>query len=569
MIPDAALDRPETAHQGTSAARVGNIASHLPLMASRVPDHPAIIVPAGGQGTSRARYRSVTFAELEATSNRYANGLLAAGLSRGTRTLVMVRPGVEFIALIFALFKIGAVPILIDPGMGVRRMLACIRNVAPEALIGLPAAQAVRVLRRGFFEQVRLKVTVGRRWFWGGPTLAELHDRSKAEFDMAATSADEVAAILFTSGSTGPAKGVVYRHGMFDAQVRWIQACYGIEPGEVDLSTFPLFALFCPAMGMTSVIPDMDASRPGRADPVRIIEAVTANRATSAFGSPALWNRVSRYCLERGIQLPTLRRILIAGAPVPWTLLDRLHRMLDPSATVATPYGATEALPVASITGREVLEECAAAARQGAGTCVGRPLPGIRVRIIRVDDGPLAEWSDELALPDGQIGEIAVSGEVVTREYADQPRATALAKLRQDDKIWHRMGDLGYLDERGRLWFCGRKAHRVITASGTLCTVPCEAVFNEHADVFRSALVGVGPAGRQRPVIVVEPEANRFPSGRRAAAFRQELLALARANERTREIGDVLFHRSLPVDVRHNAKINRELLACRAAERLP
>jgi acyl-CoA synthetase (AMP-forming)/AMP-acid ligase II len=418
------------------------------------------------------------------------------------------------------------------------------------------------------FRYVKHVVTVGRRWFWGGPTLRELVDRNDDKFDPVPTTTDEVAAILFTSGSTGPAKGVVYEHGMFAAQVRWIQSHYRIEPGEVDLPAFPLFALFDAAMGMTAVIPDMDPSRPARVDPASIVRAITEYKVTNTFGSPAIWNRVSAYCVDRAVRLPTIRRILIAGAPVPWAVLDRLRQVLDPGADVHTPYGATEALPVSSITGREVLGEHLARTRAGAGTCVGSPLPGITLRIIRITDDPINRWSEGLVMPAGQTGEIVVAGNVVTREYYGLPDATALAKIPDGDRLWHRMGDVGYLDEAGRLWFCGRQAHRVVTATGTMFSVPCEAVFNEHPDVFRSALVGVGSPGAQRPVIVVEPRQGRFPRGLRARAFVEELLQLGRANKLTHGIRNVLFHRGLPVDVRHNAKINREELAVWAKGRL-
>ncbi len=545
-----------------------NVAAHLPRMARQVPDQPAVIVTAGRGRDGHAKYAQLTFHELEAQSNRYANGLSGAGIGRGTRVLVMVRPGLEFIGLIFALFKMGAVPILIDPGMGVGRMLECIRTVEPEALVGVPAAQAVRVLRPGSFRAVKFAVTVGRRWFWGGATLRALEQRSGSDFEMVPTRADETAAILFTSGSTGPAKGVVYEHGMFDAQVRAIQSCYDIQPGEVDLPAFPLFALFSTAMGMTCVIPDMDPCKPAQVDPARIVEAVRDHAVTNTFGSPAIWNRVSRHCVERGVTLPTLRRVLIAGAPVSGQLIERMHQVLSSSADVHTPYGATEALPVSSINGREVLDECRRRSRRGGGTCVGRPLPGVTLKVIRISDEPLETWSDDLLVPDGEIGEIVVRGQVVTKEYAGLPRANALAKIRHGDTLWHRIGDVGYLDEKGRLWFCGRKAHRVVTKDGPMYSVPCEAVFNEHPDVYRSALVGLGPPGRQEPAIIVEPESGKFPRGARALEFWEELLELGRKNELTKSIVQVLFHPALPVDVRHNAKIDRETLAGWAAEQL-
>jgi acyl-CoA synthetase (AMP-forming)/AMP-acid ligase II len=558
---------PSQAHADRAGAKF-NIASYLPQAAAIEPARAALVVTRSRDGAGKAIYASMTFAELEALSNRYANGLLTAGLARGMRTLVMVRPGFDFISLTFALFKIGAVPVMIDPGMGVGRMLECVRSVAPRAFVGIPLAQVMRMIRRAPFRSVEHVVTVGRRWFWGGPSLDELRGRAGSEAVMADTARDEMAAILFTSGATGPAKGVVYEHGMFDAQVRAIRDHYGIRPGEVDLPGFPLFALFNPAMGMTSVIPDMDPTRPARVDPVKIVEAIRDHDVTNTFGSPAMWTRVADYCVDHEITLPSLRRVLVAGAPVPWRVIERLHRVLGPEADVHTPYGATESLPVSTISGREVVRECSAKSRRGAGTCVGKVLPGIEARVIRITDGPIEAWEDELAVPEGQPGEIIVSGKVVTKRYDGLERETALAKIREGDRIWHRIGDIGYRDDEGRIWFCGRKGHRLVTAHGTMYTVPCEAIFNEHPDVYRSALVGVGPRGTHKPVIVVEPVPGRFPRGGRVRRFRQELIDLARANELTRSIDSVLFHRRFPVDVRHNAKINREKLAVWAARRV-
>ncbi len=546
-----------------------NIASHLPQMARKVPDHPAVVVTSSYEGNGRAVYRSITFAELEALSNRFANGMIAAGLARGMRVLVMVRPGIDFMGLIFALFKMGAVPVLIDPGMGIGRMMECIRGVDLHGFIGIPLAHAMRVLRPGPFRSVRCVITVGRRWFWGGPTLTGLARTAAPDFATVDTAADETAAILFTSGSTGPAKGVVYEHGMFGAQVRQIQQRYGIEPGETDLPTFPLFGLFSIAMGMTTVIPDMDPAHPAKVDPAKIIGPILDHRVTNTFGSPALWRRVAAYGTDHNVRLPSLRRILIAGAPVPYPVIRQLHDMLRDEADVHTPYGATESLPVSSISGREVLGGCTDKTRTGAGTCVGTTMPEIDLRVITVTDQPIAEWSSNLLVPDGEIGEIVVSGPVVTKEYFGLPNATALAKIRDGERIWHRIGDLGYRDKQGRIWFCGRKGHRVQTSHGPMFTVPCEAIFNEHRQVSRSALVGVGPPGAQSPVIVVEPKSPTDLKGGRGRKLQEELLELARGNELTRSITRVLLHRSLPVDIRHNTKINREQLADWAERQAP
>jgi acyl-CoA synthetase (AMP-forming)/AMP-acid ligase II len=234
---------------------------------------------------------------------------------------------------------------------------------------------------------------------------------------------------------------------------------------------------------------------------------------------------------------------------------------------VHTPYGATEALPVASISGQELLRDCLEPMKRGGGTCVGRPLPGRRVKIIRISDDPISVWSEDLVVSDGQRGEIAVSGEVVTQTYCELAHATRLAKITDEDHVWHRMGDIGYFDEQGRLWFCGRKSQRVTTTRGTMLTEPCETVFNLHPMIARSALVGVGLPSAQTPVMVIEFR-DHAPSRREAEAVQADLISWAGAHETLREIQHVLFRSPLPVDVRHNAKINREALSAWAERQL-
>jgi len=548
---------PETLPQ----PRTVNIAEHLLRMAERYPDKRAVV-----QAVGRRPHKHLTFRELARQSDSYAQGLERIGVRRGTRTILMVRPSLELFGLTFALFKIGAVPVLIDPGMGRQNLVDCLATVEAEAFIGIPLAHTLRTLHRRAFESVRTCVTVGPRLWWGGHRLPDLASDSSQPYQAAPTAADETAAILFTSGSTGPAKGVVYTHGIFDAQVRYLQSHFGYGPDEVDLASFPLFALFDAAVGMTAVIPDMDASRPGSADPRKIIAAIHSQSCTHMFASPALLDRVGHYGEDHDVRLPTLRRVITAGAPVQPALLQRFHKLLPDDAEMHTPYGATEALPVTSISSTEILAETGAVTARGGGTCVGRSMRGIDVRIIAISDEPIEKWEKTRELPVGRIGEITVKGPVVTREYFGQPEATELAKIRDGDAVVHRMGDVGYLDQRGRLWFCGRKAHRVVTERGPLFTVPCEAIFNQHPRVSRTALVGVGQPGRQHPVLCVELKA-----GERAARRDQltnELLALGQANEPTSAIKTLLYHPAFPVDVRHNAKIAREKLAVWAAEQL-
>ncbi len=487
----------------------------------------------------------------------------------GTRMVLMVRPSLEFIALTFALFKAGAVSVLIDPGMGRSRIFQCLEEVQPDGFVAIPIVHMIRRFNRRRFSTAKLNVTVGRKLLRRETGYADLLGESWTPFEIAPTAADDPAAIIFTSGSTGPPKGVAYEHGMFDAQVELLRDFYDIQPGEIDLPGFPLFALFNAAMEVTTVIPDMDPTRPADVDPVKIIEAIENHGVTQAFGSPALWNRVGRYCEEHGIRFRSLKRVLSAGAPVPGHVIQRMRACLPEDGDIHTPYGATESLPVASISGREVLEETSAKSRTGSGTCVGRMFPQMHLKIIEMSDGPLESLEECRELGPGEIGEIIVRGPVTTRQYDRRPEATAAAKIPDGNTFWHRMGDVGYRDDEGRLWFCGRKAHVVETGEGLMFSIRCEAIFNDHPAVYRSALVGVGDKPAQRPVIVIEPEAGEFPrTEARRDEFRRELLELAAANPLTASIRDILFHESLPVDIRHNVKIFREKLVPWAAERL-
>ena len=533
--------------------------SHLPRMAKLQPDTTAIIFPKGNQ--------RLTFQELDRLSDRICHGLIRAGISRGVRTVLMVTPSPEFFALTFALFKVGAVPVLVDPGMGIKNLKKCLTEAQPSAFIGIPKAQVARLLFGWARQTLKTIITVGPRLFWGGTTLDKLMQQSPDQpFEMAVTAADDQAAILFTSGSTGPPKGALYSHGNFSAQVMALKQVYGIKPGEIDLPTFPLFALFAPALGMTAVIPEMDFTRPGSVDPQKIIGAITTHKVTTMFGSPALINRVGRYGAEQGIKLPTLKRVISAGAPVPAAVLERFSQMLADGIEIFTPYGATESLPVCSIGSHEILTETRAVTDNGGGVCIGKPVHSIRLEIIKITDEPISTWDERRKVADGEVGEIIVQGPQVTRGYFQRPEANKLSKISDPSGgFFHRMGDLGRQDSQGRLWFCGRKSHRVETINGPLFTIPVEAIFNTHPAVFRSALVGVGPQGNQQPVICIELEQGVSTSQEQ---MRSELQVLATAHPHTSSITTILFHPAFPVDIRHNAKIFREKLAIWAAEQI-
>jgi olefin beta-lactone synthetase len=540
-----------------------NVARFLPRAAKANPTGLALRIPKGRLPSGEIRYLDLTFAELNAEADGWARRLAAAGVTRGMRVLLMARPGLPLIALCFALFKLGAPPVVIDPGMGLKGFLACVRRSRPEALAGIPLAMALSRVFRGAFASVRIRVKVGADERLGGTGASPV--------ETAGTASGDLAAILFTSGSTGAAKGVCYEHGMFEAQVEAIRAAYAIEPGEVDLPMLPIFALFNPALGMTTVVPEINPSRPGTVDPAKIVQAIQQCGVTNSFGSPTLWRKISKHCLERGIALPTLKRVLMAGAPVPPGLMGAMRQILT-QGLPHSPYGATEALPVSSISAAEVLDEgLAEAASRGAGTCVGRPLPGVRVRVVRRSSEAIRSIEEAEEVAAGEIGEIIVSGPSVTKRYDQLPEATERAKIADGAGHWHRMGDLGYFDAAGRLWFCGRYAEQVSTAAGPIPTELCEGVFINHPAVARVALIGWADShGNIHPALAVEPELGRWPRGRRAReALAVELRQLGRELDPARRVQRFFFVRRFPVDVRHNAKIHRLTLARRLASSQP
>jgi acyl-CoA synthetase (AMP-forming)/AMP-acid ligase II len=526
-------------------------------MAASQPDTPALKIPRGRTAAGAIDYLSLSFRELAAEADAWTARLQAHGVRRGDRTLVMVRPGLPLIAAAFGLFQLGAVPVIIDPGMGLKSFLACVARSRPRALVGIPMARLVRHLFRGSFRSVEITVPVS------GSLTARLADQSQISnlnSQIVDSTAADLAAVLFTSGSTGAPKGVCYEHGMFEAQVRLIRETYGIQPGEIDLPMLPIFALFNPALGMTTIVPEIDPSRPATVDPAKIVQAIQQEKVTNSFGSPTLWGKIGAHCRDNGITLPSLRRVLCAGAPVPAALWQSSTAWL-PAGQMHSPYGATEALPVASISAAEARPLLA----QPRGTCVGCPLPGIEVRIIAISDEPIATLNEARVLPAGEVGEIIVRGPVVTKAYDALPEATAAAKIHAGAEVWHRMGDCGAIDPDGRLWFCGRKAERVITADGTLFTDPCEQVFRSTFAGLRVALVGLGAPGSMTPALVVEES----PLTTDQALLLAMLQKTAESRPQTADIRQFFVHPRFPVDTRHNAKIHRLALAKWAATAKP
>ncbi len=526
-----------------------NVTARIREWASEHPDKKAFIW-AGERATGdNATYEHITYREFEAQSDAYAFGLAEAGIGKGVKTILLVHPDIRLFLILMALLKTGAVPIMIDSGMGVANMMRCLASAGAEAFVGVPLAPHA-------LSSVRTHVSVGPKQFPGGYSISDMYRPNVEPFPIDNPDPDELAIIFFTTGSTGSAKGVENTSAGWTSQIEQVKFVMGPDEHKIDLATFPIFAFFDIVLGNTAVLPDMDTSKPAKVNPLRIIEAIKDHNVTNIFGSPALLDRVGRYAQPRGLVFPSVKRVLSGGAPVSASIMSRFSALLV-DAEVFSIYGATECLPISGVGSNEVLSEISRPELLTQGTCVGRPFPGVEIKIIKISDEPIAEYSEGLLAEEGEVGEIMIKCAHMSTRYFNRPDADAVHKVRQGGEIWHRTGDLGRMDSRGRLWFCGRKTQRVMTGKGVLFTVPCENIFNTHPQVKRSALVGIDLGKGVEPVICIEPEDNMKTDARLV----KELQETASASEMTESIRRIEFFTAFPVDARHNAKIFREELA--------
>lgn len=525
------------------------------------PDAPAITHAVGGT-MALPDYRDVTFTELGAWSDALAGSFVADGITAGTRVIVLVDPGPELYAILFGLFKAGAVPVVIDPGMGLRAMVRCLSAARASAFIGVPKAHAVRLLFRRSFRDLTASVTVGRRWGWGGKTLASIRRAGLPAPSRTVPDPDSLLLIAFTTGSTGPAKAVELTHGNLHAMLGSTRSLTGAGPEQTALVTLPIFGLLYLLLGTRIVLPPLEPSRVGDTDPLHAVDAINRFEVSTLFASPAVLAPLVEHADRHRTPMPSVRRVFSGGAPVTVAVVAGLRAVLPEDAEVFAGYGATEAIPMAAIESRELLSGLTELTRDGAGVCLGRPVGGLDLAIIPAVDRPLPRWGDIPALS-GEVGEIVVSGAQVSTRYFWPATADAQTKIDDGDRIWHRTGDLGRIDGQGRLWFAGRKSQIVVTPSGVLHTVAVEQIFGSIPGVAATALAGVGERPRQVPVLCVQ-----LTPGAEEAAVLDAVRSRAAEHPMTGEITEFLVHPGFPVDIRHNAKIKREELAEWAAVRL-
>jgi acyl-CoA synthetase (AMP-forming)/AMP-acid ligase II len=536
--------------------------------AARHPEKAALIYSYKGDWTT------VTYAQLLDSTQRFISGLLACSLIPGMRAALMTPPSADFFALAFALLKLGIIPIIVDPAIGLKKVGECLAESQPDIFIGNTLTHGLRKLFGWGKESIKHNLTITQI------SRFTYHESPVTDYFSPVTDSLP-AAILYTSGSTGLPKGAVYTQANFSAQLDMLAKTFNISPDEIDLPAFPLYALIDTLLGVTSVIPDINFPVPGKTDPEKVLDAIQEFNVTNMFASPVVldilvrkWSR-HLHCAKRSAvqvyapqstaglldhhrKLNSLKRVITAGAPATIPLQIKFRELLDEHTDLFGIYGATETLPVAKVESREIFA-VKDKTGQGAGVCLGRPVENVNVRIISITDDPIEEWNDALTVESNIVGEITVQSAATTRGYIHREDANRLSKISNGDEIIHRMGDVGYFDEQGRLWYCGRKSHRVIINEGVLFTEQIEGIFNAHPLVYRTALVGV----KKEPVLWVELVKNDNKE-----KIKDELMSLARSHPQASKIKKFLFMKKFPTDVRHNSKIIREELTRLAEKRL-
>ena len=545
-----------------------NLCRHLADAANNFPNDLAVAVQKRKSG--QFKYQELTFFQLNKSSDQIAFALNQYGLKAGDKAVLMVTPSLDFFRLTFALFKAGIVPILVDPGMGTKNLKQCFLESKPNAFIGIPKAHLARRLFKWGSETIKHNITVAGCSLWGGISLTKLLKKYPIEHSYPTVKLEEKqkAAILFTSGSTGTPKGVIYTHQMFEAQISVLRNDYQIKHGERDLATFPLFSLFGPALGMASIIPDMDASKPISANPDNLFAAIKKYHCSNLFVNPALMDVLGKAGMTQGMKLPSLQRVISAGAPATIEAIKRFSKLLNKEVEILNAYGATESLPVSHIESKQ-LRQTELISETGGGICVGKSVSGIDISIIKITEESIDKWDEKLKLPHYEIGEIVVKGPQVSTSYYHRPQATEQAKIQDGPTIRHRMGDLGYIDEFGKLWMCGRKAHRVEAIindiNKTFYSICCERIFNTHPEIKRTALIAIKENDSTKPLLVIERLENSESS---PLKLFNELKFMAKRHQQTIGIEQFLIHSNFPMDIRHNAKIFREQLALWAQQEI-
>ncbi|WP_440882115.1 fatty acid CoA ligase family protein [Tenacibaculum sp. C7A-26P2] len=504
-------------------------------------------------------YKSYSYKEIEIMVTSFAEHLFDSGLRQGDKTIIMIKPSIELFALVFALFKVGAVPVIVDPGMGIKRLLHCYKTIKPTAFIGTRIPHIIKKFSPKTFKTITISILVKGNTLISKLSKPHKKNTHASEVAIAKTNKKALAIINFTTGTTGPAKGVFFSYGMIEAMASMNYCVFKNSSKSINLVTVPLFGVLNILMGCTSILPYMDPTKPAKVNPRNIIKPILKFHVTSMFASPALLHQVSKFGVENNIKLYSLKSVISGGAPITTETLKNVTKLLTNSEKLNVTWGATEGLPLTTITGKKILNQTLDKTHKGYGSCIGKAVEGVKVKVIPITDEVITNLDQTQELGKNTIGELIVQGKNISPSYFDNPEATALHKIYDNGSFWHRTGDLGWIDKEEKVWFCGRKSHVVKSTAPikTLYPVQIEGIVNQHPEVYRSALIGIKTKSKSIKTIICIELTNNSTKKKSQVIIKSEILKMLSKIEKSEHINEVIFDSSLPVDIRHNSKIKR------------
>ncbi|KPA19144.1 peptide synthase [Candidatus Magnetomorum sp. HK-1] len=558
----------ETGIDTSSAIEQSNVSKHIVTLAQKDPYKKMVLSLSGRDDNGKMGYSHLTCRQFNQQSDDIARGLQRAGVVRGTKTALQMEPGIEWFAVTYALLKIGAVPILLQPSIGLKKMAQCVKEVEPEALVTSPRYQMSQLFYSGYYQSVHLHINTNRRWYKKGLSLADLQHSEPGPFQIAGMRDNDPGMIVFsTSNETDIPKPTLLTHGTLNNIVDLLKSVMKINDTSVLFTTFPFFMILAPSMGIRQLLPESHSMKASKINPRIIVESIWDHGISHLIMSPTRLMILGNFLKNESIFLPSIQRIMSWGEPFPAPRLQQLHYFIHEKTQIFPLYGMVEAPVVATIGSHEIVSETQIKTERGFGICQGKEIKGMEMRIIEVSDRPIDNWSDDLLVSDGNIGELVVKGNAVSSKYINNVKADALTKIPDGKGMWHRTGDVGWIDSKGYFWFCGRKKDRIIISEeDTLHTIPCEAVFMQHQRVYRCIIAGVGPIPYQMPVLIIELAPG--DSGKYISTLTHELTEMAQAYPHTGNIKKILFRKSFPVHPLYNQKINRKELTIWAAKKL-
>lgn len=553
--------------QNQNADPLISITEKIKLNALNNPYGAAIMHPMDKERSFRLTGSLQTFKMLNEESDHLAREFEEAGVNKGMRTLVFMDPGPDQIAAFYALFKIGAVPVIISPGLSRNEFLQCVKDASAEAFIGSPKGHLARFINGSCFNSLTTVITFGRFRLWKGHLISPIVEEIRSYSSQPGAN-DDTAFIFYTQGITGRPKGVIHTVQTLNATIALLETLVNFKKDDIALSLHPFFSILLPAMGITCLIPCIDLNFPLEADMNKLVGLIRKAGITHMMASPAFFSMVGDHLAEMGISLPSIRKVICFGAQVIPEYMTDFMAGIPEEAEVTLCYGSMEAFPVSTLDLSEMMAETKHLSEKGFGICIGKPVPECQIGLIPIRDDAISRFENDFLLPDGEVGELVVQGDHVSRKYFENPNGEANTKMKGPEKtVWHRTGDLAWRDKKGRLWLCGRKTTLVKTAQGPLYALSCETIFNTHPDVQRSALVGIGDSKEKIPVMMIE--LRKKCGKKRKTDIYEELIEIAKENGVTSTIDTILFYDALPVDGYHLTEIMRDELIAFAQKRIP